>query len=299
MKKLFLTAMAVAVALAGKAQLVEVASVDRVALPEGITSEQATLSPDGSYAVIGQFGATTLYKVDLATGESTLLTSNASPVGVTISPDGSNVVYRTVSYKKNLRYTGLDAVNTSTGAVRQLAKPSRRLNAGVAISDNAVTLVENGRARTKSIGSGKSLSMPVASINYGHLDITVDGKTTTIDPQGRGSYLWPAISPDGTKVVYTLSGAGTFVCDLDGSNARQLGRLQAAKWLGNDMVVGMNEYDNGQQYTSSEIVVMNLDGASQVIVPAETIALYPSASADGKTIVYSTASGELYRINLK
>lgn len=299
MKKLFMTAMALVMCLAGKAQLVEVTSVDRVALPENIVSEIATVSPDGTYAVVGQMGGNTLYKVDFATGNASVLSTNGNPANVMISPDGLNVVYRTSSWNNNLRYTGLNYINVTEGVERQLVKPSRHLNAGVAVSNAGISTVEGGKARTKSFNGSKASQMPVASINYGHLDITAGGKTTTIDPQGRGSYLWPSVSPDGTKVVYTLSGAGTFVCDLDGSNVKALGRMHAPRWMGNNLIVGMDDYDNGQQITASQVVVSDLAGTRQAISPAGHIAIYPSATADGHAVAYSTTEGELYIINIK
>ena len=300
MKKLFFTALALSMALLGKAQLVEVVSMERVATPEGLVSQIATISPDGSYAVVGQMDGHKLTKVDIATGATKVLTCNGNANGVTISPDGANIVFRTTSFNnKHLRLTGLNSVNVATGAETQIVKPSRKLNAGVAVNASGVTAVENGKQRVKAFGASKVSAAPVASINYGHLDITVNGKTKTIDPQGKGSYLWPSISPDGTKVVYCLSGAGTFVCNLDGSNVRKIGYMHAAKWLGNDMVVGMADYDNGHEYTSSSIVVSDLNGVKQTITNDDMIAMYPSASANGKSLVFSTVEGALYIVNLK
>ncbi len=300
MKKLFFTALALSMALLGKAQLVEVASMEQVATPAGLVSQVATISPDGSFAVVGTMGGHQLTKVDLSTGATTVVTNNGNANGVTISPDGANVVFRTTAFNdKKMRLTGLSSVNLATGVEKQLVAPSRMLNAGVAVNAAGITAVENGQQRVKAFGAAKASAAPVASINYGHLDITVNGKTTTIDPQGRGSYLWPSISPDGTKVAYCLSGVGTFVCDLDGSNVRKIGYMHAAKWLGNDMVIGMADYDNGQEYTESTIVVSNLNGVRQTITSKDMIALYPSASVDGKSVVFSTIDGALYRINLK
>lgn len=293
MKKLFLTALALSMAFMGRAQLVEVASVDRVDVPAQAAGEVATISPDGTYAVIGQMGGNALYKVDLATGSANLLTNNGTPGYVYISPDSRNIVYRTHTFDKNhLRHTGLSYVDAQ-GQERQLVKPSRTLNAGVAISASGITAIENGRARAKAFNGSSVNAMPVATINYGHLDVTVNGKTTTIDPQGRGSYLWPSISPDGTKVVYTLSGRGTFVCNLDGSDARYLGHTQAPRWMGNALIVAMDSEDNGQQFTVSRVLVTDLNGTSQVISAADHIALYPSASADGSKVAYATADGNL------
>lgn len=300
MRKLFITTLALSAALMSNAQLVEVTSIDRVALPEGVAGEIATVSPDGTYAVIGQMGASTLYKVDLTSGAATLLTSNGMPIDVAISPDSRNIVFRTHKFENRLRYTGLSYVSADgTQAEQELVKPSRTLNGGLAVSVAGITAVEGGKARTKSFAGAKAKSMPVASINYGHLDVTVGGRTTTIDPQGRGSYLWPSVSPDGTKVVYTLSGQGTYVCNLDGSDVKALGRLSAPRWMGNDIVIGMNDRDNGQQYTASTVVAVSLDGTRQTISDPDHIALFPSASADARKVVYATADGSLFVVNLK
>ncbi|MDE6463924.1 MAG: hypothetical protein K2L16_04750, partial [Muribaculaceae bacterium] len=127
----------------------------------------------------------------------------------------------------------------------------------------------------------------------------VDGRTVTLDPQGRGSYLWPQLSPDGTKIVYYLAGRGCFVCDTDGSNVRPLGMLRAAKWLDNETIVGMNDVDDGEFITSSSIIASNLEGVRQTLTSDDVIALYPSASADGRNIAFATPEGRLFIINLK
>lgn len=299
MKKCILTAFAIVMAMAANAQLVRVASQNQVALPSGVVSEVATISPDGSFVAVGELGGNTIWKVSLPTGMTNVITSNGTASDVVISPDGKNIVFRTHTFDKNhLRHTGLNYVDAS-GSEHQLVAPSRRLNAGVAIAQSGITAVENGRARVKAFGGAKAASLPVASINYGHLEVNVDGRTTVIDPQGRGSYLWPSISPDGTKVLYTLSGAGTFVCNLDGSDARYIGHLQAPKWMGGDMVVAMQSEDDGQYVTASKVIVSTLDGRQQTISAPGEIAMYPSASADGKKIAYGTADGKLVIVNIQ
>lgn len=300
MKKLFSVTLALAMAVLVKAQLVEPLSTQRVQLPEGVVSEQATISPDGTFAVVGEMGGGTLTRVDIATGAAKMLTANGLSSTVVISPDGKNVVFNAVTFTEDhLRMNSLHSVNFATGGELELVAPSRHLNAGVAISRTGVIAVENGRARAHSFNSTAAQSLPVASINYGHLEITIDGETTTLDPQGRGSYIWPAVSPDGTKVVYCLCGEGTFVCNIDGSDVRPIGYLNAAKWLTNDLLVGMEDYDDDVNFTQSTIVVADLNGNRQTLTDGSHIAIYPSASANGKRIAYSTLQGELFIINLK
>lgn len=298
MKKTFLTALAVALTLSVSARELEVVSIDRV--PSQVLSEMATISPDGSFAVVGGMGGGSLYRVDLTSGKSTKITSNGNANGLVISPDGKSVVFRAVSSKGRLRYNSLEAVDLATGKQTQLIKPSRNLSSGLSITNAGVTAVEGGRAQAKKLGATKVAVRPVATINYGHLDITTaDGKTTTIDPQGRGSYLWPVISPDGTKVAYCLAGAGAFVADIDGSNSRQLGYMHAPQWLGNDMLVGMQDHGSDQMLSDSKIVACDLQGRFQTLTPADMVAIYPTVSADGSTILFSDIQGNLYTISVK
>lgn len=300
MKKLALTLTVLFAGMWASAQLVEVQSAQRVRLPEGTIAAIPTISPDGSYVVISEAGSDALYRVGVEDAAFSLITPNGNGHDVAISADGSQVVFRqTTTDRNHLRRTALKSVDLASGAERELVAPSRRLSTGVAIAGTSVTAVENGRVRARNLAGGRAEQAPVVAINYGHMEYTAGGRTVTLDPQGRGSYLWPALSPDGTKIVYYLAGRGCFVCNTDGSDVRALGMLRAAKWLDNETVVGMNDTDNGEFITSSSLIASDLRGNRQTLTPAETIALYPSISADGRHIAYVTPEGELFILNLR
>ena len=301
MKKFIFSATLLVAGLGMSAQLVEINSMQRVNLPEGMAVNIPTISPDGSFVVVSDMASSALTKIDITSGATAQVTDNGSGIGVKISTDGSQVVFRQSTIAKNkLRYTSLQSVNLTDGKAKQLVAPSRKLNGGVSITGNTVTAVENNKTRVLKLNGSKEAATPVVSINYGHLEYTnASGKTTTLDPQGRGSYLWPALSPDGTKVVYYLAGGGCFVCNIDGSNPVSLGMLRAATWLNNDVVVGMNDVDNGDFFVSSSIIAADLKGARQTLTEDNIIAMYPTASADGKRIAFATPDGQLFVINLK
>lgn len=300
MKKLFLSAFVLMASLGMSAQLVEINSMQKVHLPEGMYVNMPTLSPDGSFVVVSDLTHDGLTKVALDGSETKVLTSNASGQGVRISADGSQVVFRQSTTGKNhLRYTALKGIDLNTGRETEIVKPSRHLQAGIALNGNTVTAVENGRAKVRSLDGSRAAQGAVVSINRGHLEYTVNGKTVTLDPQGRGSYLWPALSPDGTKVVYYLAGRGCFVCNIDGTNPVKLGSLRAATWLNNNVVVGMNDEDNGETVQTSSIIACDLNGTRQQLTNDALIAMYPTTSADGSRIAFATPQGELFIINLK
>lgn len=300
MKKFFLSVVVLLGSFAVNAQLVEVSSMERVRVPEGMVVNVPTISPDGSFVVVSDAASEGLTKIDLATGKSTLVTNNGSGSNVAISADGSQVVYRqTTVGRDKLRKVALKSKNLLSGKEVQIVAPSRKLNAGVAMVGNTVTSVENGKMRAKSLDGTRAQQGAVVSINRGHLEYTVNGKTVTLDPQGRGSYLWPALSPDGTKVAYYLAGRGCYVCNVDGTNVKAVGPLRATKWLNNDVLVGMKDADDGHIITSSAIIAADLNGTYQTLTTDAQIALYPSPTADGSRIAFSTPEGELFIINLK
>lgn len=279
------------------AQLATVQSVQRV--DAGVSVDKPVISADGSF-VVAQAGAKGIVKIT-ADGTCSTIATVKDAYNLRLTADGQNVVFAAPEYRSNhLRYVSLQSANLATKSVRTLVKASRRLNSGVGIDGNSVTSVENGKARVQSLDGTKAVRSAVASINYGHLDITVNGKTRSIDPQGRGSYIWPSISPDGQKVVYWLVGRGCFVCNLDGSDVQRVGALRAAVWAGNDRLVGMDEVEgSAQQVTASSLRLYDLaSGVSQTITDDTVKAQFPSASADGSRIAFTTPEGELYIVTL-
>lgn len=296
MKKIFISALLLTAGLLSSAQVVTVKSCTKVNLPQGTFAESPVISPDGK-SVAFQHGSA-LECVDLTTGKTVKLTDNGLGYNLTFTEDGSKVIFRQRTVNKNgLSYTALKSVSANGGNETVLVKPSRNLE-GVSVSGTDVIAIEKKKAHKKSLGTLKGASRPTVSIEKGHLNVTVNGKTTTIDPQGRGSYLWPQVSPDGKKIVYFLVHKGCFVCNIDGSNPVSLKELRAANWLDNNTVIGMLDRDNGEFVTSSALVAKTIDGKAQTVTPDSMIAMYPSANADGSKVAFVSEKGELYILEL-
>lgn len=304
MKKLLLTLMALAALGAASAQVVEVAEIAQVPTPEGVSVNIARISPDGSFAVFSNNFNNSLQRIDLRGGSVSTVTANGSALDLRFTPDGSTAIFRTTTTNPatRLRYHALQSMNLASGRATALTAPQRHCAAYTITTDGNVTIADSGVHRACA-PSGRAVSAPraaVVNINRGHLELTTaDGVTTNLDPQGHGSYLWPALSPDGTKVVYYLVGHGCFVCNLDGSDVHALGYIHGPQWLNDSTIIGFQDYDDGQVVTASAIVAADFNGTIQTLTPDTIIGLYPSASADGKTILFSAADGSLYRISLK
>ncbi len=300
MKKILLAALLLGMATTASAQLLDVASVDKVAVPADFTARQAVISPDGQSLVVSSFGAAGLSQVNLATGAVNKVSEDGSIFDLKFSDDSRSIVFTKSTFKNRLHHKAVVSCDLATGVEKTLVKASRNIN-GFDVVEQSVLAVDNKKLHTVQLASATAPAVaPVASIYYGQLMITANGKTTAINPQGKEgrSYLWPSVSPDGTKVVYYLGASGCYVCNIDGSSPKYIGQLRAARWLNNEIIVGMNDSDDGHNITASSIVAADLNGTKQVLTDEAVIAIYPTASADGSKIAFTTPSGEAYIINI-
>ena len=278
----------------GFAQLVEIQSIDKIDLPEGVSVNQATISPDGSFVVFSQNTKGGLHKMDLASKEINMISATGNSFDLKIAADGTVVFRESRTAENKLRYTSLKAVD-ARGVETTLVAPTRDLN-GFAVNGTNVMTVDNNKVEAKSLNGGAAVQMPVASIRYGQL--CIDGEVISPNGQEGASYLWPSISPNGTKVCYYLVTKGCYVANIDGSNPVYIGQLRAAKWLDDLTVVGMNDLDDGSVVTSSKLIAASIDGqVKQELTVDESMAMFPSTN--GKRIAYSTPMGDLFIINLK
>ena len=295
MRKL-LFALTLGFSMSAMGQVLNVTSIDKVNLPDN--AAVAAISPQGDYLLLTSATNQGLTKLDLTNGQSqTLSTAPSAGHNVKISPDGQTVVYREGSFNdKHLRMSTLKSVNLSTGASQVVVKPTRNLQ-GYDVDATSVGAVNKGKFSNKAIGAAKAQKLPVLSINKGQLMITINGKTRQLSPNGtQYSYMWASLSPDGTKVLYYQAAHGTYVCNLDGTNMRKVGKMRAPVWYDDNTIVGMMDLDDGEFIYASTIVAATLDGKTQTLTDDSTVAMYPHAAA-GK-IAFSTPAGEAYIINV-
>ena len=279
MRKIFFIA-ALAVGMAASAQVLNTEPAVRLNVPAGDV-KVAGISPDCSFILLTSSSNTGLTRYDLATGESRVL-SEAPGAGyrVEIAQDGQTVIFREKSIAKD---------RTMRTELKQLSFGDRR----------AKTLVSPTRdMRSIAVSQNIAVARPTVSIEDRQLVVTLGGNSTVISPCGTDkSYIWPSVSPNGKQVLFYVSGMGAFVSDIAGKNVIPLGHdLRAPQWYNDNVIVGMNDKDNGETTVSSEIVAVNLQGGRQVLTQGIN-AMYPYA-ANG-AIVCSGFEGETYLIRVK
>lgn len=283
--------------VSGVAEVLRVDSVEKVARHEGFSPYVPSVSADGNVVSATQTDSDLLKVLDLRDG-SVRTVSSEWATEPTVSPDGTRVVYRKSSLSDGLIYKSLVSVDLTTGQSEELIAPTRKLNAGVRIDERGVIAVADGRRVAKNFSKDVAPKGALVSVNRGHLEVNVDGRSSFIDPQGRGSYLWPALSPDGKRVAYYLAGEGCFVADIDGSNAVSLGLIRAPKWFDNNTVVGMRDVDDGENVVSSQIVAADLRGNTQPLTSETVIGMYPTVAEKAGKIFFATPDGDLYIIHI-
>ncbi len=281
------------------AQIMEVASVEKLSTPDNMDAKVAGISPDGSYILLTTGTNAGLQKYDLATGQITVLTeAQGAGYNAKISADGKDVVYReTTTGKDHLRRSKLVRQSLASKETSTLIPEIRNLE-GFAIHGNAVLAVN--KRKVNRIGMPAEVR-PVVSIQDMQLMISRGEESVVLSPNGtEESYLWPSVSPDGSKICYYVAGNGCWVCNIDGSNPKYIAHeCRAAQWYDNNTIIAMADKDNGHIITSSTIVAYTLDGKHQKLTDNTLIAMYPYASLSGKQIVFSTEQGEAYIINIK
>lgn len=278
MRKTILLVAIALVSVIAQAQVLEIVSTRKVTTPVLKEGKVVGVSPKGDYLLLTDMSNTGLVRYDLATKATTVITeAEGAGWDVKISQDGNKITYRQRHDNNQLIRHDIMQYNMADGKAVVRAQAQRGTAQLVAADANSTVSVNEDL----------------------HLVLTHNGKNIVLTPNGtEQAYNWPSISPDGSKILYYVSGHGCFVCDMNGKNVQKIANhCRAAQWYNNNTIVGMADEDDGKVLTASAIVVYTLDGKSQILVNKNTMAIYPVA-AEGK-IAFSTAAGEMYLMQVK
>lgn len=278
MRKTMLFVAACLLSLAASAQVLEVVSLQQLPIAAEADMKVAGVSPDGDYILLTSGSNKGLQRYDMTSQSLTTITdAEGAGFNVQVSNDGKEIVYRESSFDRNqLRQNKIVRLNMYNQRQNVVARNQRDMKR-MATSDNLTTV----------------------SINDRLIVLTHNGLTTTLAPNGMNeSYIWPSVSPDGTKLCYYVAGNGCWVSNLDGSNPQFIANAcRAAKWYDNNTIIAMADEDDGHFTTASAIVAYTLDGKKQMLTNNSMIAMYPHVAKNA--IVFATIEGETYMLNVK
>jgi len=265
----------------------------------------SAVSPDGRKILVSQTGYRGISLLDITTGRTTLLNDlPGSGFEPCFTGDGHFVIFKADDFSGVRKLSSLLSYELATGETQTLLPKTRNLTApaisggrifclseGILVSSGAGTAALKSSAATDTVLLLENLT-PVLNLN---------GQKKTLKPSGEGSYIWASLSPDKTRIVYYFAGKGTFISDLEGSILFAPGRISAPKWLSNQIIIGMDDRDDGHNVTGSEIVCFSL-GSNETTYLTSTASrneMYPFPLPGGKSVVFQTSEGDIFVMKLR
>ena len=76
----------------------------------------------------------------------------------------------------------------------------------------------------------------------------------------------------------------------------ELGRLNAPVWYDNRIVIGMDDYDDGNNFTKSDVVAVDIRSLERQIISTDVVSVYPYPE---KPFVHYFTMDKLITIKLK
>lgn len=216
--------------------------------------------------------------------------------------DGS-IIFRHDEYRKGRKYTALYKADASGSHL--VAPAGRFISTANLINDKLVYLSDEMPVVFNAVNEQRESShLGVTAILNDKLSLQVlqDGVLRPLSPRGEGNYIWGELSPAADKVVFTRTGDGTYICNLQGNIISDLGYAHAPQWSPDgEFLVYMKDLDDGYQYTASEIWIISADGSQSWMVTdtADQIEMYPHWSPDGEHIVYHTLRGKIFETSIQ
>jgi len=281
------------------AQHIDVLSIKAIERTSSGGYYHPVFSPNNQYLLATDISYRGLKMISFSDNEIKNISDDpGAGYGVSISKDGTTILHKKNELINNLKFSSLIQHSIKDNAVKQLVSPTRE-QLTPAFSTNQPYYIKGSRLNQKSIAPTQL--KPVIQTEDRKLVLYNGNSRKVLTPNGvNESYFWSSVSPDNQKIAYTVAGKGTFVCNIDGTGVKSIGKLNAPKWLNNKWLVGMDDKDDGNEIISSVIVVASTDGKIRQTLTksSDMIAMYPAASADAGQIAFCTQKGQLYLISI-
>lgn len=299
MRRLNLTLIIILISSVLYAQIT-VVKVEKLPLPVNEEWSHPVFSPDGKKIYFTNSFYNGIWEYSLSSNQLRKITdAPGSGYDFRFSDDGNLLVYRKTTYdeKTRERIQELFQVDLRNLTTKKIISGSDIYNP--TFVKNQIIYSEG--FETKNLAKVKPLNeTKVIGIENTKIVVLHNGVRKVLDPFGNGSYIWPSLSPDKTKLVAYEADRGAFVCDLDGNILARLGRVDAPVWTRDGKyIIYMDDKDDGHFILSSEIMAITPDGKKryQLTSTPNVIEMYPSTSPTEDKIVCSSLSGEIFIIH--
>ena len=258
---------------------------------------------DGESILLTQSAYTGLWILDRSSQEIKQITNSQGAGFEPRSLTDGAVIYRHDEYQKGRKFTSLYKVMDSENQL--IADAARFVSPANVVNDRLIYLInEAPTVLNGSNGQHEHNLEDYTTILNDKLTLKLfqTGEVSVIAPQGEGNYIWSELSPTLDKLVYTKTGVGTFVSDLQGNIISDLGFVHAPHWSPDgEHLVYMKDLDDGVQYTESEIWIVSSDGLHswKITDTPDKIELYPQWAPDGRHVIYHSLRGEIIETTIE
>lgn len=219
-----------------------------------------------------------------------------------VNSSGNLVYYRSDRYINGRKYSTLKSLNTASGVIQKIVTDKRDLSTPRYIGNNKIvysvkdkiTVVAGNNTLKKSVIT--SADKPFVLIEKSGIALYTAGKKKLLSPMGRGNYIWPSVSPDNTKLLFTCAGKGTFVSDLNGNIISKIGYANYPQWSPDGKWISyMVDKDNGYSVISSDVYISSWDGKKtfKITDTPDIYEMYPEWSPEGNRIAVNTYDGKI------
>jgi X-X-X-Leu-X-X-Gly heptad repeat protein len=299
MKKTLLSVLFLGISLSISAQTIEIRKSYRL-LEQPQKGFHPTFNTNGNLLAFTTMNYEGLKVYDFS-NHSVTVVSNEQGAGFQPTFDENHhLFYKNTTFQSNLKYEGLKSFDLQRKTSKTILEPLRDLKP-IQKYNNGIMALHDQKLLKVAPSQPKEPTPPYVWTNGQCINIYQEGNTETLSPiPDANGYIWASLSPNGQMILFHAVASGTYVSDLKGNIIHSLGFLNAPAWYNNDLVIGMQDKDDGQNVTESKIILKSLDGQliKQLSDPAH-IAMFPAASSAAQKIAYSTPAGDLYIIELE
>lgn len=264
-----------------------------------------SFTQDGESVLFTRPGYTGLWSYHIAKNNLHQLTATTGAGYEPRSLADGTIIYRQDEYVNRLKYSSYIKLNPDTKEEVVLSKPGRFVSPPF-VSKGTLFFLENEQLKTKTFEIANSLTKSIVDIalltNNLKIQLLQNGILSTLSPRGEGNYIWAELSPQKDRILFTKTGEGTYICDLQGNILLDLGYAHASKWSPDGKhIVYMKDIDDGVSYTGSEIWIHSATNKQswQITDTPEVIEMYPQWSPDNLHIVYHSDAGEIIQTEIK
>ena len=239
----------------------------------------AQFTDDSNVLLLSKSDYSTLEKYDIKSNKQSLINKGRG-IAYNCYVSGEDV------FVKNRANNMISKIDINTGIKKEL------------LTDKSPKFV----AEKKKLGK-KAIKVAVDVVLTERIDgfivLYSDGTSNEFSPRGKNTYVNVELSPNGKKVLYTGVN-GSEVLSLENNTILPLGLFEATKWMDNDNIIYMSTKDNGDYITESDVYIFNISKRTNTNLTEDfdDLAMYPSASKDGKLVLFNNNENEVFLIEL-